>query len=121
MKVAPLPGYAPFSPQVLPCYTQAMDLTGLGPALLSLLQGEHSSLSLGFNEMNGPNYQTVREFVESTPEEQQPDWVSDEERELAIQGNSMWVLHWYPDTPVGSYSLAASTLEAVVRAALTQP
>ena len=41
------------------------------------------------------------------------DWVSPEEREKAIREDSVWVLHWYPDTPASFISVAASSLEAL--------
>lgn len=37
--------------------------------------------------------------------------------EKAIQTDSIWVLQWYPDTPVGSHIIAAPTLEEVLKLA----
>ena len=36
------------------------------------------------------------------------------ERDKAIATNELWVMQWYPDTPIGSYVCAASTLEALL-------
>jgi hypothetical protein len=41
------------------------------------------------------------------------EWVSPEERLKAIEMDSVWELQWYPDTPIGSYKVAASSLEAI--------
>jgi hypothetical protein len=41
------------------------------------------------------------------------EWVSPEEKQKAIELDSVWELHWYPDTPIGSYKVAASSLEAI--------
>ena len=41
------------------------------------------------------------------------DWVSPEEREKAIKADSVWVLQWYPNTPVGFNCIAASSLDAL--------
>jgi hypothetical protein len=41
------------------------------------------------------------------------EWVSLEEKRKAIELDSVWELHWYPDTPIGSYKVAASSLEAI--------
>ena len=41
------------------------------------------------------------------------DWVSPEEKLKAIELDSVWELQWYPDTPIGSYYVAASSLEAI--------
>lgn len=83
--------------------------------LRSLLNGEHTSVSLSFNEINGPNYQTAKDFLKDNPEDD-TDWVSAEERAKAIEENSIWRLQWYPDTPVGFYVVHASSLLALVGA-----
>jgi hypothetical protein len=82
--------------------------------LRSLLRGKHSSLSLSFNEGNGPNYQTVAE--EDEDGSGHGDWISEAEREKGIRENSKWVLQWYPETPVGFCALAASSLPALIEA-----
>jgi hypothetical protein len=41
------------------------------------------------------------------------DFVSVEEWHKALAEDSVWILHWYPDTPVGFYRMAASSLEAL--------
>lgn len=81
--------------------------------LLALLKGEHSSLHLSFNDDNGPNYTTVREMVERDLPFKK-DWVSEEEKTKAIETNRMWTLQWYPDTPVGFYSVSASSLAVLL-------
>jgi hypothetical protein len=80
--------------------------------LLSLLHGEHSSLSISFNESNGPNYETVQSFDEST--ESHADWISDEERDRAYALNREWVAQWYPETPIGFCAVRASSLPALI-------
>jgi hypothetical protein len=85
----------------------------LETALRGLLRGEHSSLHLTFNNGNGPNYMTVAEMEQHWPSE---DWASDEERKRAIASNSHWQLQWYPETPVGSCSVSASSLPALLAA-----
>ena len=52
-------------------------------------------------------YQTVEECYD--PE----DFVSEDEWLKAIKEDSVWVLHWYTNTPVGFTRIAASTLEAI--------
>lgn len=84
--------------------------------LKSLLKGEHSSLTLSFNDMSAPNYATVKEFHDNWSLDNAPyDWISNEEKEKAFELNSMWCLHWYPDTPVGFFSVAASSLDALLK------
>ena len=54
-------------------------------------------------------YDSIEEGVASLD-----SWVSEEERQKALATGEIWVLQWYPDTPVGFNRLAASSLEAVV-------
>jgi hypothetical protein len=42
------------------------------------------------------------------------DWVSPEEKKKAIEANDVWVLTWYPETPVGFCHVAASSVEALI-------
>ena len=91
-----------------------MNTRDLEANLLKLLKGKHSSLTLSFNDMSAPNYQTVAEIIEDNPSEYEIGWISEEEKAKAAKTNSMWELQWYPDTPVGSYSVAASSLEALL-------
>ena len=68
---------------------------------------EHKGgLHLDHNEHRN-YYQTVEECYD--PE----DFVSEDEWLKAIKEDSVWVLHWYPNTPVGFTRIAASTLEAI--------
>lgn len=81
-----------------------------------LLRGQHASLHLTFNDEHACNYETAAEYFASEPQ-QDTGWISPEEREKAIAGNSVWTLQWYPDTPIGSHVLRASTAAAVLAAA----
>ena len=49
------------------------------------------------------NYWSVREEDAGV----EYNWLSDAHRDLTYNANSMVVLHWYQDTPVGSYKIAA--------------
>ena len=40
-------------------------------------------------------------------------WVSEEEMQKAMEEDSAWLLVWYPETPVGSHRICASSLEAL--------
>lgn len=43
------------------------------------------------------------------------EWESEEEKATAIKDDSIWYLHWYPDTPVGFHSIAAPSLHDLMR------
>lgn len=41
-------------------------------------------------------------------------WVSEAEKQKAIETDECWTLQWYPDTPIGFHTASASTLEALL-------
>ncbi len=43
------------------------------------------------------------------------DWVSEEQRQLALEHNSFWRLQWYPDTPISFYIASAYDLDVLLR------
>lgn len=70
-------------------------------------------LSLTHNR-NRSYYQTVEEMVR---DDNLGDWVSDEQRQKAIDTNEIWELQWYPDTPIGFCCLWAADLDVLLAAA----
>ena len=52
-------------------------------------------------------YETVEQFYDVD------DFISEEEWHKAVAEDSVWVLHWYPNTPVGFTRIAASTLDDI--------
>jgi hypothetical protein len=60
------------------------------------------------------HYLSLKSWLDIQMEE--PDWLSPEERKNALATDSLWVLHWYPDTPVGFHTAAAATFEALMQA-----
>ena len=49
--------------------------------------------------------------------EDEDSWAGPGERERCLGTGELWTIQWYPNTPVGFYRLAASTLEALLDAA----
>jgi hypothetical protein len=97
----------------------------LEASLRSLLKGQHSSLTIGFNDDHASNYVTAEGWRDeygfySGDERDIITWASDEERAKAIQENSVWTIQWYPNTPVGFCCVGASTLRAAVGFALNE-
>jgi hypothetical protein len=52
-------------------------------------------------------YETIEEFYDKD------DFVSDDEWKKALAEDSVWMLHWYPETPIGFHRIYASSLEAI--------
>jgi hypothetical protein len=72
---------------------------------------KHISFTLEHN----PNvifYNTVAEYLDnmSCP----PEFLNIADKDQCIIKNEIWIMTWYPDTPVGSYQVAASTLELLL-------
>lgn len=59
-------------------------------------------------------YETVEQYSENPWMEE--SWI-DGEKDKAIATKEIWTLQWYPDTPVGSYHIAGSTLDVVLKRA----
>lgn len=72
------------------------------------------NLRLDFNP-HAVDYQSVTEWLAEFEGDDCPfEWVSAAERQRAIDTDSVWVCHWYPDTPVGFRALVASTFETLM-------
>lgn len=41
-------------------------------------------------------------------------WVSKEQKQKAIATDSIWMITWYPETPVGSWCFAAADLDVLL-------
>lgn len=61
-----------------------------------------------------------KNVYENLAERLEDDYYEDmtaEDKMECIRTDSLWTLHWYPDTPVGFYSVNGSTLERVLELA----
>lgn len=73
------------------------------------------SLHLAHNEPKS-NYETVAQAIERGGY-WSDGWISEEQKQKAIDTNECWSLQWYPDTPVGFHLLHAADLDALLAAA----
>jgi len=75
-----------------------------------------AELILSHNEhKNG--YRTVTEWDQYLKDFHHDDdigWVSEEQRRKAIATDSVWILVWYPETPVGFNRLMACDLDVLL-------
>jgi len=77
-----------------------------------------ASLTLSHNN-HKDYYQTIEEWEgEQQSHYGNNNWISEDERELAIKTDSLWVLHWYPNTPIGFYEVWGAGVETVLEASL---
>jgi hypothetical protein len=52
-----------------------------------------------------------------SPELKLPAHITPEDRAECLRTDSLWVLQWYPNTPIGFYRVAGPTLERVLELA----
>lgn len=57
-------------------------------------------------------YDTAEQWLNDNSD--RAPFATPEERQKAIDTNSIWVLQWYPHTPVGFRIIAGATLEEVL-------
>ena len=61
-------------------------------------------------------YETVQQALERGTYDRD-DFLDDAEVKMAIATGDVWAVHWYPDTPIGSYIVFASTFDRAVEGA----
>lgn len=61
-------------------------------------------------------YETIEDVLEQQEFSGVNDWVSEEQRQKFKETGEIWVLQWYPDTPIGSCIAIASDLDALLEA-----
>ena len=73
-----------------------------------------AGLTLSHNDHKG-SYYTIKEAIEHENFGMRDfDWVSEEQKQKAIDTDECWTLQWYPDTPVGFFVKSAADLEALL-------
>lgn len=77
--------------------------------ILAHLPKHEGELILSHNEHKS-NYQTVKQEIEEDLVQVNDRWISEEEKQKAIETNELWCLQWYPHTPVGFHVVYASQL-----------
>jgi len=74
---------------------------------LSLKHNEHHEL-----------YEKIAGYIEERRDYFDDDvWATQTSKQRAIETDSLWVLHWYPNSPVGFNVVAGATLEEVLKRA----
>lgn len=63
------------------------------------------------------NYQTVAEWLAEVVDGNRYGDVLPQDREEMMRTGDVWVVHWYPDTPVGFHAVAAATLDRAIELA----
>lgn len=59
-------------------------------------------------------YETIEQAHESESYNNLTSWKNDEDKKLSLETGEIWVLQWYPDTPIGFHRLAGATLEGLL-------
>jgi len=61
-------------------------------------------------------YKTVADFIEDRCD-LRDSFISEAEKAAAISLNELWTIQWFSETPLGSYTVCASTFQATLNAA----
>jgi hypothetical protein len=64
-------------------------------------------------------YRTVIQLIEEEYHGY-TDWVSEAQKQKAIETDECWTLQWYPETPIGFRILAAADLDVLLEASLKE-
>lgn len=59
-------------------------------------------------------YMTAKEQIDQWGENG-PAWESEELKQKSVETDEVWMMQWYPQTPVGFYQIAAPTIEDLLR------
>jgi hypothetical protein len=62
-------------------------------------------------------YENINEYLKDDLYDEDY-FISTEDKQKCIDTDEIWILQWYPDTPVGFYRVCGSTLEIVLKKAL---
>lgn len=79
--------------------------------LLAALPKHKCGLSISHNE-----HKTYRESAaDYITQSEHLHWEDERAKQAAIDTDEIWVMHWYPETPIGFHAVAAPTLEDLLR------
>lgn len=76
---------------------------------------KHIRFALEHNEF-ASNYKTAAETITSGDDYYNDGWISEEQKQKAIETNSIWTAHWYPNTPIGFCLIHAADLDVLLAA-----
>lgn len=87
-----------------------MDAEAIAQAFVAMLPRHGAGLTIERNP-GRVAYESVAQWLDSaTAYSGEPSWSSPEARVRAIETDDVWVMQWYPATPVGFHMIAAPTL-----------
>jgi len=66
------------------------------------------SLTITHNE-HKDYYQSVKDWLADSGDSF--NWADESAMQRTLETGEIWVIQWYPDTPIGSYAVAAPTLQ----------
>jgi hypothetical protein len=81
---------------------------------VAILPAHKAGLTLDHNTHH-TNKETVADLFKSMSEYYSDDaFVDENQKQKCLELNEIWTLQWYPNTPVGSHSLSAATLDVLI-------
>ncbi len=93
---------------------KGMSSQTLAGMIINALPARHGfGLSLRHNPHFG-YHESVGEYLNSHDGYEQSEWISEQDYQKSLATGELWELIWYPDSPVGSYTIRGATLEAIL-------
>lgn len=79
-----------------------------------LLPKHKASLHITHNQHKS-YYETIEEYL-SSRDISDEEWATPTSKSRAIEGDTLWELQWYEETPIGSYTIYGASLSEVIEA-----
>jgi hypothetical protein len=89
-------------------------IDALADALLSTLPKHEISLNIEHNP-HKTYYEKLADYIRQVSLDEPDDWTYEGEKEKAIENDEIWILTYFPDTPVGHIKVAASNLSNLLK------
>lgn len=59
-------------------------------------------------------YETVEQYLQQGDLSNSDVWISEEDKQFCLENNTLWLVYWYPHTPVGYFNVYGSDLNKIL-------
>ena len=59
-------------------------------------------------------YETVEQYLDQGDLSDSDVWISEEDKQFCLENNTLWLVYWYPHTPVGYFNVYGSDLNKIL-------
>lgn len=94
-----------------------IELNDILEKIVKILESKKNTFEIEFNP-HWIDYRTLKEFIAYYEDEDEDityaDFISEEDKQKCIEKDTMWVITFYPHTPISHFSIAGSNLKFVL-------